>query len=107
MEKFKGTPGPWRVDVNIGHQEIETINIIQINGGITPAKITRFSPYEIPREVRHANAQLIAAAPELLEALILVLDTWGEDYKDKNNPEGGGSPLWEKINSVIKKATEL
>ena len=66
MEEFKGTKGEWRVDVNVGHQDFKNRSIRQKNGGITVAVINRFSPYEIPVEVQEANANLIAAAPELL-----------------------------------------
>mgnify|MGYP006958843775 CR=1 FL=1 len=51
MAEFKGTKGSWRVDGHIGHQGIETMNVMQVNGGITVATINKFSPYEIPKEV--------------------------------------------------------
>ena len=65
MSKFKHTPGPWKVDPNYPHDiqtesgviEIATTSIA-LSGGL-PAKY----------EDRKANARLIAAAPELLEAL--------------------------------------
>ena len=73
MAEFKGTKGSWRVDGHFGHQGIETMNVMQVNGGITVATINKFSPYEIPKEVQEANAKLIAAAPDLLKACLKVI----------------------------------
>lgn len=63
MSGFKGTPGPWRVDPSHcgdvqtidGQWEVACTSPLVLNGG------------ECPDEWR-ANARLIAAAPELLEA---------------------------------------
>lgn len=84
MKEFKGTPGPWRVSekrgdlIDIRHENNEpgamSLNLAQV--------VARQSWL---REAE-ANARLIAAAPELLEALrdLLIrtseLDEYGEDY---------------------------
>ena len=101
MAEFKGTKGSWRVDGHIGHQGIETMNVMQVNGGITVATINKFSPYEIPKEVQEANAKLIAAAPDLLEALN-ELKKWVLNLKDWR----GIDPPIELAIEAIKKATE-
>ena len=83
MTQFKGTPGPWRVSekrgdlIDIRHENNEpgamSLNLAQV--------VARQSWL---REAE-ANARLIAAAPELLEALrdLLIrtseLDEYGED----------------------------
>lgn len=60
MEKFKGTPGPWIISSNPHNYFINSENgYVATIGG----------KYNRPEPV-HANACLIAAAPELLEALI-------------------------------------
>lgn len=63
MEKY--TPGPWHVDIVIGGEHIPSIFAGRV-------KVASLNPYLVGQnEVgdRMANARLIAAAPELLEAL--------------------------------------
>lgn len=67
MEKFKGTPGPWRVSEKRG----DLIDI-RYNDSVVGA-ISLNLAHVIARQSwlkeAEANAKLIAAAPELLEAL--------------------------------------
>lgn len=59
MSKFKGTPGPWSgKDVGICRQDDARLQL----GFVTTSNENR-------RDECAANAHLIAAAPELLEAL--------------------------------------
>lgn len=71
MKDFKGTPGPWRSD------EQETLSggtVFYIaqddNAKYTPnySDVSQTCSGEL-KHIQKANAQLIAAAPELLEAL--------------------------------------
>ena len=67
MSKFKGTPGPWRVSEKVG----DFIHIRHNNNepgamSLNLAHVTARSSWAREAE---ANAHLIAAAPELLEAL--------------------------------------
>lgn len=71
MKKFKGTPGPW----NYCAEEPDWVT--DSNDNIAVARVTR---YNTDAEAQHANAKLIAAAPELLEALELILS-----YHDDGN----------------------
>ena len=64
MEKFKGTPGPWVVDAN-GLQA--RWNIDDANGN--SVALTHQLSVDKDWQKRDANTHLIAAAPELLEAL--------------------------------------
>lgn len=71
MKEFKGTPGPWRFD------EQETLSggpVFYIaqddNAKYTPnySDVSQTCSGEL-KHIQEANAQLIAAAPDLLEAL--------------------------------------
>ena len=61
MNEFKGTPGPWKImsDSPEGF-EIESEH---------ESSFWAFVSYDTPEAERMANAQLIAAAPELLSDL--------------------------------------
>ena len=71
MSAFKGTPGPWEA-----HQRpaspIEYGHHVTTADGLTVCNVTYQLPARVDGEVvevaRIANARLIAAAPELLEA---------------------------------------
>jgi hypothetical protein len=82
----KHTPGPW----NVGHEDENTGEIEVISDGrpyvclVLPGAIDEVTP---------ANARLIAAAPELLEAL---------QRLDKN---GHTQATWEFALRAIAKAT--
>ena len=62
MDKFKGTPGPWSVNVIGQHWNNKSLKHIEVTFGEDGECIcdTVYSP---------DDAQLIAAAPDLLEAL--------------------------------------
>ena len=62
MSETKHTPGQW-----------ETLDNSIIAGAICIAVIEDDGGYEAPADQRLANARLIAAAPELLEALEAIL----------------------------------
>ena len=67
MKEFKGTPGPWRVSekrgdlIDIRHND-NGIGAISLNLAHVVARQSWLKEAE-------ANAKLIAAAPELMEAL--------------------------------------
>ena len=90
MKEFKGTPGPWVVDANV----------VQARWNIDDAKgnsvaLTHQLPGDKDWQKRDANTHLIAAAPELLEALQDALHAY-----DKH----GEYPEWDFARAVIKKA---
>lgn len=68
MSEFKGTPGPWFIDNGraIGPKSTEDD---QSYGMIIPVGWVEFDP-EV--EVQVANQRMMAAAPELLEALQII-----------------------------------
>lgn len=63
MNQFKGTQGPWKVVIN----DDNTPDIISDSG----VEIAYTPTYNGDKTEQLANARLIAAAPELLEALQL------------------------------------
>ncbi|WP_313327719.1 hypothetical protein [Enterobacter oligotrophicus] len=66
MKEFKGTPGPWSVDRN----NVHTGRIATIHHCIGNDWVEVWSPdWPDTEEKQEANAKLIAAAPDLLEAL--------------------------------------
>lgn len=69
MKEFKGTPGPW-----FEHREgFSTVYIEARIGGGMIQEVAACGPCDKGSDQRSANAKLIAAAPELLEALELIL----------------------------------
>lgn len=58
--EFKGTPAPWHVD---------NLITVAINSGYKHVAVVNLSD-KVNKDESNANAHLIAAAPELLEALI-------------------------------------
>ena len=89
MSEF--TPGPWRVG-DAGH------TIFGRPCGIPP-KIIAMLQARSPE--RHANARLIAAAPDLLAVaydLVDVISSWRENYPDIHAEELNAA--WVAINKV-------
>ena len=67
MAQFKGTPGPWRVSEKCG----DLIDIRHENNepGAMSLNLAQVVARQSWLKEAEANARLIAAAPELLEAL--------------------------------------
>lgn len=62
MSEFKGTPGPWKVNTIGQHWNNKSLTHIEVTFGMEGECVCD-TVYEM------ADANLIAAAPELLEAL--------------------------------------
>ena len=94
MKEFKGTPGPWFRDNSraIGPKSTEDD---QSYGMVIPVGWVEFD-HEI--EVQVANQNIMAAAPELLEALTSTLDEIGF-WLAQQKPE-----LRDKLVSAVAKA---
>ena len=94
MSKY--TPGPWMVD--------ESLYLGAINAGKRHIAMANFynshdENFRVDREQQIANAQLISAAPDLFEALKIILEY----------PYGDASPLddplvIERARAAIRKA---
>ncbi len=79
----KWTPGPWRVS-GVGIHAI-------VRGDDQTIVAVR---HRLPREVHEANARLIAAAPDLYEALAEIVAEWG--YPN--------TPKWHRARAALAKA---
>jgi hypothetical protein len=103
----KHTPGPWKVGERHYVQAyipVVSMSLESMDGdsfgpkfrGRLCATVPRYSP-------RHeANATLIAAAPELLEALKLCVE-WEQDYRTRNNlGKNPPQPFMQAIAAILK-----
>ena len=94
----KHTPGPWKVDqtwaliVGPKMEEIAAVHSSMPSGG------NRVSW----RQTAEANARLIAAAPDLLQALESLLVELGK--KGGNTPASEFRGMWETARAAIAKA---
>lgn len=96
----KHTPGPWEVSkewdgTSIKAGPFHVTHTIQSCG---------FHSDEEDKVVTQANARLIAAAPELLEALQSAVQ-WGAPFKDA--PSDARPDWFSLANTAIKKATVI
>jgi hypothetical protein len=96
----KHTMGPWIIDGTQG----EELVILQANDA--PETIASLGDDYSPENM--ANARLIAAAPELLEALqaVLEMDVKGHSLLDRLQFSPTGRALSEKCLSAIAKAVQ-
>jgi hypothetical protein len=105
------TPGPWMA-IKYKKQNVKELGFLILqNRGFDETNIaTVFKAIDVSEEQIEANAKLIAAAPELLEALCAnakILE-WviSQKYSMWSAQTQGLHDALAKTNSVIKKATE-
>ncbi|MGK8745388.1 hypothetical protein ACRS6P_23250 [Pseudomonas aeruginosa] len=100
MSKQSYTPGPW--DYWSGYNPVDELEaqITSEDGDIVIASYNR----QIPEG--EANAKLLAAAPELLEALQGMLEVYGGQYNDDCLPKSSSElDLIQQARAAIAKAT--
>lgn len=99
MRKFKHTPGPWKVSVENEGSIFGDLNNPKHDGD-SPyiGTVAGIGPDKKNKECK-ANAKLIAAAPELLAAIVEALDF----IKAHNHYVAAG--MIDKLQSVIGNAT--
>ena len=94
--KTKHTQGKW--ELSHGANTFPTIGSVELHQAIaTVHKIEKVKGF---CEEAEANAKLIAAAPELLEALIRVIED--REFDNNSIPQS----TINKVKNAIKKATE-
>ena len=75
--KDKHTPGPWTTDefgyINAGGQQIADVHVYDSSNCMDCGQCEGHSARNEPKLPYEANARLMAAAPELLEVLELLL----------------------------------
>ena len=98
---MKHTKGPWKV---IESKLVEKLSIIEIDGDLIFAELS--SGDSVPTEEHKANARLIAAAPDLLEACKAAKTHYAMicEVLCANNPPPGGLPILEQLKQAIAKA---
>ena len=95
--KAQHTPGPWFVPA----PTYRTLYVEARIGNMMLQEVAACGPTADPAQ-QAANARLIAAAPELLEALKLALEYWRHRQQRYKNR----SPVWvQAARSAIAKAT--
>lgn len=105
MEEFKGTKGPWVISHTDTHHDDNNgcgcHNVSPFGSGGRSFIDVWFSESHVVKETAEAlaNAQLIAAAPELLDALQSV-----QKYILKEGITYDNADLWNEIDLAIKKA---
>lgn len=97
--EFKGTQGKWKVEFYSSNNETKEVYCIQNeNFDSLPTDLHVVNSYNVENsEVQRANALLISKAPEMLEMLQSL------ENDDNIIPFG----MWNKIEKLIKEATEL
>lgn len=98
MKEFKGYPGPWSMRIKDGMAIFDFDHDGEIPHYRFAECVVSMATDDDPQDYLMANAQLIASAPELLEALTVTLDEIGHWLSQQN------SGLKEKIDSAIAKA---
>lgn len=106
MSKLQNTPGPWVIDYSGTEGHIKSV-VPEISKVRTPTVCIyrNWALDEILTEQEiEANARLITAAPEMLDALIMV-----KKYGHSGYVEGSKSDIefWFKIDRTIEKATGM
>ena len=112
MEKF--TPGPWHIGREQDHsadrwkrnEEWSKIRGID-NGLITTIESVhpKGKRQSMDFDIEAANAQLISAAPDMLQALKFLLSSYKADFKNITGGELNETDAVKKACEVIRKAT--
>ncbi len=102
MSKHKHTPGPWEI-------ERYSDGLIQIVGDVRIVSDDEENVTTVVEAVARgdeANARLIVAAPDLLEALQGMLEVYGGQYSDDCLPKSSSElDLIQQARAAIAKAT--
>jgi hypothetical protein len=104
MSKFKHTPGPWKVEIQ---QYPEGSHIcVADNAGDWVADCGKMSTLPSNNKEATANAKLISAAPDLLEALIDAADELEVYDASSHGQDEDTRRVLGLVRKAIKKATK-
>ena len=104
MSEAMHTPGPWSWDCDpVKGDPFDRVRYQVVAKGKTITK-TYYSSYEGGPTNAEADTRLIAAAPDLLEALQMLLDDI-QDYQRINNLGGEQNHSQVKARAAIARAT--
>ncbi|HGH4643583.1 TPA: hypothetical protein ACJIWE_000708 [Enterobacter roggenkampii] len=78
--KFNGTPGPWKVKEVDDDEISEMSSTMLVSGSIVLACIGPTSHTDLKSD--NANANLMAAAPDLLKVLQKLLSIYGRELSE-------------------------
>lgn len=99
MQDFKGTPGPWKVNTIGQHWNNKSLTHIEVTFGFEGECVCD-TVYEM------ANANLIAAAPELLEALQLIIKDLRIRAKVRGDIDDDGTVVLDIGSGALMKAND-
>lgn len=94
----KHTPGPWVIDWNVSR-----LDIFGADETTLVASLRRSSLSQAIDEAARSNARLIAAAPEMYEAIAAIATAMNLGYIP-NEILSEGSPILEGLRAAIAKA---
>lgn len=108
--EFKGTKGEWFVKINSEYPEVNLFGQPVGSICILPYSDADYEKAVNSREENEANAKLIAAAPELLEALklsITIIERISDEYSELANKhssftQGEHKQLQKAIEKALK-----
>lgn len=105
------TPGPWREGPTDGIGQRGKLTVVDANGlKVADCEARRVGlKYERPLPEDTANARLVSAAPELLAALLEMVDMHGGTHDDDcpmdDTCDCSHAPFNARVNDAIRKAT--
>lgn len=103
MREFKGTKGEWYYDSDT--QTIGTGHVYEGGRSYLDGVFVATAHGRIPEAERDANGELIAAAPDLLEALQLISDELTQAWNEGKLPHDcTTAKTVQKMNKAINKA---
>lgn len=103
MSNTKHTPGPWAFYPK--YEGEHAVAVVKDLLAVAEVVGSQGSEGQISKETAIANAKLIAAAPEMLEALKEELSN-REHTWDADDPKSSTYEAIKNLKAIIKKATE-
>lgn len=99
------TPGPWTTDSILSKEPLDICLAYEVPGEGHPIALANvlYDEDDSPREA-HANALLMAASPDLLDACKSAIQALGMHGPCRNNSCKDCTRTWNKLHEAIAKA---